>query len=598
MDMNNNLEWEVSHDQSCLAANTLRILSRTICISVSGANKEIDRLCQKCHEYESSVQIRSYPKKRPYVKIFAQFCTRQTAENVRQKLLQNHDIKCISSIEWGRPHASHKLIENSFNVHNGVGEILRPNTTQYAQTPIYPTYQSLNINYNFHPNPHIISPHIYQHPITIFKQQNIQTQQVNNLILNQKRKIEYIDQFSTDTKRQKLDISQTDIHATLQMKDNEIKRLKQKIGSLERQTARNDKQLSSIRMMWKQEYNNLQEQLKEIRIELQQVLCNLYGTKSELNDLKLKNTETNALLNNTKIERDRYKLIAASLRDQMLIGTEPRKGLYESCKSVTNTIEWTKNVQKLYDEISQLDSDIMVSEHHEKFNKTVFKSVSTFMEFNDKNADFKNPIVVMKGINYRLNDVVSKRKIQEGYRVPELIGKYGVFAKTDIIKNVVLGRYIGFETTNKEWNEMYDYTNQDAKHGEYLFSFNIDEYVEHNHDGSRQITVDPIEANMIDLNLLYVNDIRKNIFIPQPTKQDKALENIRFVVPKIYGWPTPMIMTTKKIKKGDELLLDYGNGFSVFLKQNKRWQRMIQASQDNISNNIIRNVQLDDRYEL
>ena len=154
------------------------------------------------------------------------------------------------------------------------------------------------------------------------------------------------------------------------------------------------------------------------------------------------------------------------------------------------------------------------------------------------------------------------------------------------------------ESTNKEWNEMYDYTNQDAKHGEYLFSFDIDENLDANHDGSRQITIDPIESKMTDLNLLYINDIRENIFDSEPTAKDKVLQNVKFIVPKIYGWPTPMIVTTTNIKQGDEILLDYGSGYSVFLKQNKRWQKMMQSSRDHISNKIIGNVVFDNTYQL
>ena len=181
------------------------------------------------------------------------------------------------------------------------------------------------------------------------------------------------------------------------------------------------------------------------------------------------------------------------------------------------------------------------------------------------------------------------------------MGQFGIFANMDIPKDVVIGKYIGFECTNKEWGEIFDYTNADAKHGEYLYSFNIDDELDDNHDGSRQITIDPLEGKLMngpngDLKLLYFNDIREDIFNPEPTEKDKQLQNTRFVIAKIFGWPSVFVITTKNIKKGEELLLDYGPEYSVLLKQNKRWSRMINESTNKIANNVIGDIDIDNQY--
>ena len=139
------------------------------------------------------------------------------------------------------------------------------------------------------------------------------------------------------------------------------------------------------------------------------------------------------------------------------------------------------------------------------------------MELNGQKIDYLNPLIKIKDNVLKLNDIVSKLKIQKGYRIPELEGKYGVFAEQDIPKYKILGRYIGYECTNKEWEDIFNYTNSDARHGEYLFSFDIDEKMDKNNvDTTRQITIDPLEAGLMDLKLLYLNDIRKEIFNPFP----------------------------------------------------------------------------------
>ena len=240
----------------------------------------------------------------------------------------------------------------------------------------------------------------------------------------------------------------------------------------------------------------------------------------------------------------------------------------------------------------------MISVHREELTKMEQESIEKFIKANEKKSDYQNPLITSKKETHLLNDIINKKRIKSGHRIPALIGKFGVFASMKIPKNTVIGRYIGFECTNKEWNEVYDYTNADAKHGEYLFSFNIDEKVEDNHDGSRQITIDPLHGNMNDLSLLYINDIRANIFESEPTEQDKALQNCKFIVVKEYGWPVVFVITTKSIQKGKELLMDYGVGFSSLLQQNARWQRIMKMTSDQIVNNVIRSVELNDTHDL
>ena len=343
----------------------------------------------------------------------------------------------------------------------------------------------------------------------------------------------------------------------------------------------------------------------ELERELEKVINQRNELKLEIDFIK---NEFKVKLRSLEIERDRYKLRCTSLTDQMLIGIEPRRGLCTIVKCQLNNLqtEWTKNVKRLYDELCTNYGDNMISDHHEELSESITKSIRKFLEINqDKN--YINPLIQIKRNTLIQDKVMKKRVIKKGYRIPELVGQYGIYANMNIPKDVVLGKYIGFECTNKEWGEIFDYTNADAKHGEYLYSFNIDQEMDDNHDGSRQITIDPLEGRLMDmhnngrgrdLKLLYVNDIRQDIFNPEPSTEDIAIQNTRFVVVKIFGWPSVFVITTKRIRKGKELLLDYGGSYSVLLKQNKRWSKMINASKKQITNNIIGDMNIDNNYTI
>merc|ERR1711991_178367 len=118
----------------------------------------------------------------------------------------------------------------------------------------------------------------------------------------------------------------------------------------------------------------------------------------------------------------------------------------------------------------------------------------------------------MNEMVYNLDDIVEKLRIPNGYRVPELVGCWGCFARCDIAENTIIGRYIGFECTNKEWKEIMNGSNIEGLYGQYVFSFDIEDGLDDDHDGSKQVMIDPLEGNMRGLKLLYINDIRCNIY--------------------------------------------------------------------------------------
>ena len=96
------------------------------------------------------------------------------------------------------------------------------------------------------------------------------------------------------------------------------------------------------------------------------------------------------------------------------------------------------------------------------------------------------------------------------------------------------------------------------------------------HDESRAEThrsiIDPMEARLNGMLLMYMNDIRLDISKSEPTKHDKAMQNVRFIVAKEKGWPTVFAVTTRKVREGEELLVDYGQKYSDLLTESERWK--------------------------
>lgn len=308
----------------------------------------------------------------------------------------------------------------------------------------------------------------------------------------------------------------------------------------------------------------------------------------------------NLIIHELTVQRDRYKLMANAFRQQLTYGSPPRRNMYLSKKCEINAklTEWSSEVHILYQELNSEFGVQKVQRHIEALSDIQQKAIILFIDTNWKNKNYRNPLIPMFRSTWHQHDILEKRVIPKGHRIPELEGKYGVFTRRNVPKNKVIGRYVGMEMTNKEWNDTFDYSDCDGQHGEYLFTFAIDEDAEKSDDPRRKVTIDPLEGNMMDkyntgdveeMLLLYINDIRKNILNPVPTPQDKRLQNCAFVIAKVYGWPYVFVITTKRIVKGQELFIDYGAAYSVLMKENKRWKHIIDMQKAAASDNVTTN---------
>ena len=298
------------------------------------------------------------------------------------------------------------------------------------------------------------------------------------------------------------------------------------------------------------------------------------------------------------VEIDRFKLIAAALKSQIAAGEEPRKSMYESVKGPLG-MECTQSVKDLYEVHSIVSmpnfdaSQEMISLHYENVCNTILRSLKTFVSIDgNKNTVLQNPFVSNYGQICNLNDILEKRKLTALYRVPTLVGGWGAFAKKNIERFAVLGRYWGFLSLETEWCDMFERTRCYARNRQYLFKFDVQSGADTQH-----IIIDPHEANNTELMLLYLNDVRCDLSTPEPTKEDKKLQNVRFVVVKENGWPSVFAVTSKKVSQGDELLIDYGQNFSDLLEENRREERVKSARIKQIDKNIVQG-KLDDDDEV
>lgn len=92
-----------------------------------------------------------------------------------------------------------------------------------------------------------------------------------------------------------------------------------------------------------------------------------------------------------------------------------------------------------------------------------------------------------------------------------------------------------------------------------------------------------------------------DIMNQKATDKDRERENCKFVVVRINGWPRVFVITTKKISKNKELLMDYGEGYTQFFNDKARYQRIMNYRKciaDNIKSKTIDNLPLNGPYQL
>eukprot|EP01084_Bolivina_argentea_P226445 382524_1 len=336
-----------------------------------------------------------------------------------------------------------------------------------------------------------------------------------------------------------------------------------------------------------QHNNNINNKKRSVNALIE----SLNETKSQSNDnMDIKRRKVNQLEHQNKLYKNKIchlSLISTALRDQMINGPNPKLQYINHCNpKCKDYIERTQQVADWKKELNNKYKNKLISKHNESIPKTEQTEMKQFLDINKNDGQYINPITThtINNEHIKLQDTVEKFTIKLPHRVPALNGENGVKAQMDIPENTILARYIGYEMTNEEWNDCYDYSNKDMLHSQYLFTFDIDE--------NKAVTIDPLHGKKHKLLVLYINDCRKDIFCEILTDDDKTYQNCKFVVSKINGWPNVFIITTKQILKGNELYLDYGNYYCNCIKQNNRWSKIVQEVRNNADKNILNGFKL------
>eukprot|EP01084_Bolivina_argentea_P126516 223999_1 len=392
------------------------------------------------------------------------------------------------------------------------------------------------------------------------------------------------------------------INELVRQKDNTIQKLKDKLANhMDRQNIYKlkiknllsmktllDKELLSVRKV----YVNLVDEYETFKKDTKK------DTKKkrkkniiENKDVIIQNLEQE--LKQITIAKNKLQIICTALQSQMIRGHEPRREYIQSVKcddgiERTNTVkQWRLNELKKYDE--------KISKHDETISNCMKKQIELFLTMNINDNNNINPMTTNKLL---LNQSVEKYIIRLPHRSPSLEGQYGVRAIIDIPKQTVLSRYIGFEMSNREWNNCFDYSNKDMFHAQYLYTFDLDLDLECNDNGEdkRSVTIDPIEGGKSELLVLYINDCRKDILTANMSHDDNKHRNCKFVLIKNKGWPSVFIVTTKNVRNGQELFIDYGKDFWLLSSESHRWNKIIEKVRQLSKQNIIKNVKIHDLH--
>eukprot|EP01084_Bolivina_argentea_P111220 198517_1 len=340
-----------------------------------------------------------------------------------------------------------------------------------------------------------------------------------------------------------------------------------------------------------QQIQQLKDQLQTTQTELKNTQ-NGYTTLSQIN-YKLKN-ENQLLIN----ENIKLKQQSKAFKSAFLSGGKPRFQLVSINKRNDN-IARSDTVHKWMQQRKETFGDIIVDKHQQPLSKHFRNELENYVR-NNKTQSLHNPFISFNNqLPILQSDTIEIFKIGNNHRIKLLKGEKGVRAKIKIPKLTVIGRYVGFECTDFEWNEIYDYSNADPIHSQYLYTLKWTEYI---HNGiavkrtgknkcskvSRVVTIDPMAGGFKKYPLIFINDCRKNIRLAL-TNEDKQYQNCAFLDARIYGWPCAFIVTIRDIDIGEELLLDYGEDYGKIVMENKRWNQIINHQKQNITQEISAN---------
>lgn len=196
-------------------------------------------------------------------------------------------------------------------------------------------------------------------------------------------------------------------------------------------------------------------------------------------------------------------------------------------------------------------------ESHSSLSAEEKTAIQTFVVMND--IGNVNPRIKLgRHSIMKLEEVLSFGEIGQCEHLPKLVGQKGTFAKVDIPRGVILGQYVGNEMLKEEFQKIYDGTKEELEHLTFMHGQRLTV-----NEAEMDIYIDGYAACRTS-PLLFVNDGRVDI-MQEATAEDRARMNTEYVGCLVNGWPMVLVRTTKEIRKGHPLWIDYGSNYGLVL---------------------------------
>ena len=96
------------------------------------------------------------------------------------------------------------------------------------------------------------------------------------------------------------------------------------------------------------------------------------------------------------------------------------------------------------------------------------------------------------------------------------------------------------------------------------------------------IIIDGINAENQSI-LCFVNDIRRDITVSDPTEEDLEYKNVEFVKVLHYGLPKVYIVTTREIEEGEEIMSYFGAAFFNTIIERERFQKVQEMKRNDVN---------------
>ena len=186
---------------------------------------------------------------------------------------------------------------------------------------------------------------------------------------------------------------------------------------------------------------------------------------------------------------------------------------------------------------------------------------------------------------YRTPDVLGIQRIgpnSNNRHEPNLVGQIGIFAKKDIPSDTVIGEYTGVYGLEQEFERRYSHTTKYAQHVAYLYGVQTKSGTNIHIDARAILPSDQDNWIQKEQELQYVmmammNDGHQNV---RRYDDPAPAVNSRFTNIHVNRFPQAIAITTKRIRRGQQLFVEYGKRFWTHMSRYEERERVIRHNRE------------------